>query len=156
MGTAVGLMLGLKAANLKSRVISVRVANEEFANVRKMLKLIYETNSFLHSLDPSFPNFEFSDKELDIRHGFFRQRYTPLTEEVMQAVTRMEKKEGIKLDTTYTGKTFAALIDDAKKQDLRDKVVLFWNTYNSRDFSDAITTVDYRQLPRCFHRYFEG
>ena len=155
MGTAVGLMLGVKAANLKSRVISVRVVDEKFANVRKMIKLFYKTNFFLHSLDSSFPKFEFSEKDIDIRHGFFGQRYALFTEEGMEAVTRMEKNEGIKLDGTYTGKTFAALMDDAEKHDLRDKVVLFWNTYNSKDFSDVITTVDYRQLPRCFHRYFE-
>ena len=156
MGTAVGLILGLKAAKLKSRVISVRVADEKFGNVRKMVKLFHKTNSFLYSLDPSFPKFEFSEKDADIRHGFFGQRYALFTEEGMEAVTRMEKDEGIKLDGTYTGKAFAGLIDDAGKQDLRDKVVLFWNTYNSRDFSDLITTVDYHQLPRCFHRYFEG
>jgi len=57
---------------------------------------------------------------------------------------------------TDAGKAFASLIDDAEKQDLKKKVVLFWNTYNSKDFSDIITTVDYHQLPRYFHRYFEN
>ncbi len=155
MGSAVGLMLGLKAANLKSRVICIRVVDENSANVRKMVKLFYKTNSFLHRLDPSFPKLEFSGKEIDIRHDFFGQQYALFTNEGMEAITRMEKNEGIRLDGAYTGKAFAALIDDVKKQDLRDKVLLFWNTYNSRDFSDAIATVDYHQLPRYLHRYFE-
>jgi hypothetical protein len=73
----------------------------------------------------------------------------------MEAVAQMKSKEGIKLDGTYTGKAFSALMDDAKKQNLRDKVVLFWNTYNSKNFSDVIATLDYRQLPKNFHRYFE-
>jgi len=73
----------------------------------------------------------------------------------MDAVARMEKNEGIKLEGTYTGKAFAGLIDDVERQGLGDKVILFWNTYNSKDFSDVIATVDYRQLPQCFHRYFE-
>lgn len=155
MGTAVGLMLGLKAANLKSRVVCVRVVDEKAANVRKVLRLLYQTNSFLHSIDPSFLKFEFSEKDIDIRHSFLGQGYTFPTKEGVEAMAQMEEKEGIKLDGTYTGKAFAALIDNAKKQDLRDKVVLFWNTYNSRDFSEVITTVDYRHLPRCFHHYFE-
>jgi len=67
----------------------------------------------------------------------------------------MEKNEGIRLDSTYTGKAFACLLDDAGKGYLRDKIVLFWNTYNSRDFSDVIATVGYHRLPRGFHRYFE-
>ena len=119
-----------------------------------MGKLFYKTNSLLHSLDRSFPRFVFSEKDQHIRHEFFGKGYAHFTKEGIGAIARMEKSEGIMLDGTYTGKALNALIDDAKKQYLRDKVVLFWNTYNSKDFSEVITTVDYRQLPRC-HRYFE-
>jgi len=155
MGTAIGLMLGLKAANLRSQVISVRVVDEKFADVRKMIKLFHKTNSILHSLDPAFPEFEFSEKDIDIRHGFFGRGYAHFTEKGMEAVSRMNEKEGIKLDGTYTGKTFAALLDDVENQNLKDKTMLFWNTYNSRNLSDSIATVNYHQLPRCFHCYFE-
>ena len=73
----------------------------------------------------------------------------------MEAVSLMRECEGIKLDGTYTGKALAALKHDTKGESLRGKVVLFWNTLNSKDFSDAISDVDYRDLPRRFHRYFE-
>lgn len=73
----------------------------------------------------------------------------------MEAVSLMIDLEGIKLEGTYTGKTLAALIDDAKNGKLQRSTVLFWNTLNSRDFSDAISNLDYHDLPRCFHRYFE-
>jgi len=155
MGTAAGLILGLKAAELGGRVVSIAVCSEKFANTRAMTKLINKTNSLLHSLDASFPRFEFSETYVDIRHDYFGERYALFTEEGMAAVSLMRKCEGIKLDGTYTGKALAALKDDAKSGRLRDKVVLFWNTLNSKDFSDAIADVDYRDLPRCFHRYFE-
>lgn len=154
-GTAAGLVLGLRAAKLKSRVISVQVAGENFANVKGMLKLIRQTNSLLCSLDTSFPRYDFSVEDIDFRHGFFGQQYALFTEEGIEAVNLMEKNEGIRLEGTYTGKTFACLIDDARKQDIKDRVLLFWNTHNSRDFSDIIATVDYHRLPRCFHCYFE-
>ena len=154
-GTAVGLILGLKAVNLKSQVIPVKVIGEKIANVGKMVKLFRETNSYLNSLEPSFPKFEFDGLDIDIKYYFSGERYALFTREGMQAVASMEKEEGFKLEGTYTGKTFAALIGDAKKQALQDKVVLFWNTYNSRDFSDAIANVDYHQLPQEFHHYFE-
>jgi len=79
MGTAVGLMLGLRAANLKSRVISVRVIGENFANLRKIVKLIHKTNSLLRSLDSSLPKLEFSEEDMDIRHDFFGQQYALFT-----------------------------------------------------------------------------
>ncbi|RLF11357.1 MAG: hypothetical protein DRJ98_03760 [Thermoprotei archaeon] len=155
MGTAVGLMLGLKAANLRSKVVPVRVVDEKIANVKRMVKLFHKTSSYLHSLDPSFPELKLYEKDVSIRHEFFGQRYALFTKEGMEAVAHMQRTERIKLDGTYTGKTLAALIKDAKEQILRGEVVMFWNTYNSRDFSDVIATIDYHQLPRCFHRYFE-
>jgi 1-aminocyclopropane-1-carboxylate deaminase/D-cysteine desulfhydrase-like pyridoxal-dependent ACC family enzyme len=155
MGTAAGLTLGLRAAKLGSQVVSVRICGEKFVNIRAMLRLISKTNSLLSSLDASFPKFEFSETDIDIRHDYVGRRYALFTEEGMEAVSLMRECEGIKLDGTYTGKTLAALKHDARNSGLRGKAVLFWNTLNSRDFSDDISGLDYHDLPRPFHRYFE-
>jgi 1-aminocyclopropane-1-carboxylate deaminase/D-cysteine desulfhydrase-like pyridoxal-dependent ACC family enzyme len=155
MGTAAGLILGIRAAKLKSRVVSIRVTSEKFVNTRGMIKLINKTNSLVHSLDPSFPIFEFSAADVDIRHDYFGKRYALFTKEGMDAVSLIKDCEGIKLEGTYTGKTLAALIDDAKSGKLQRSTVLFWNTLNSRDFSDTISNLDYRDLPRCFYKYFD-
>lgn len=155
MGTAAGLMLGLRAADLKSRLVPVRVTSITFVNTEAMVNLIEKTGALLRGAEPSFPSFEFPERDIDIRHGFFGQQYALFTRESMEAVTRMRESEGIKLDGTYTGKAFAAIIEDSRKEDWRGKVVLFWNTLNSRDLSSAISTVDYRSLPQGFHHYFE-
>ncbi|MBN2134862.1 MAG: pyridoxal-phosphate dependent enzyme [Acidobacteria bacterium] len=154
-GTVAGLKIGLKAAGIKSRVIPVRVIDKRYVAEKTLFDLISETVAFLRSLDPSFPRVELSARDIGIVDSFLGKGYARFTREGMEALTRMEKLEGIKLDGTYTGKTLAALFDDAVKNNLRDKVILFWNTYNSIDFSDAISAVDYHDLPRCFHRYFE-
>ena len=73
----------------------------------------------------------------------------------MAALNLAAKSEGIILDGTYTGKAMAALIDQLRVHGTRNEVILFWNTYNARDFYDAIEGIDYHQLPGCFHRYFE-
>jgi 1-aminocyclopropane-1-carboxylate deaminase/D-cysteine desulfhydrase-like pyridoxal-dependent ACC family enzyme len=155
MGTAGGLALGLRAAGLGGRVVPVAVHNESFTNTGAMIKLIGRTNSLLCSLDASFPKLEFSEADVDIRHDCAGRRYALFTDEGMEAVSRMKECEGIKLDGTYTGKTLAALKRDAGNGGLRDRAVLFWNTLNSRDFSGAVSDVDYHDLPRSFHRYFE-
>ncbi len=155
MGTAAGLTLGLRAAKLGGRVVSVRICGEEYVNTRAMIELISTTNSLLRSLDASFPKFEFSETDVDIRHDYVGKRYALFTDEGMEAVSLMREREGIKLDGTYTGKALAALKHDAEGGSLRGKAVLFWNTLNSRDFSDVISDLDYHDLPRSFHRYFE-
>lgn len=155
MGTAAGLILGLRATGLKTRVLPVRVTGHKLVNTKDMAKLIHKTNSLLHSIDSSFPELDISEKDIDVRHDFYGQQYALFTREGMQAVAKMKELEGIKLDGTYTGKTVAAIIHDAENGKLSNKVVLFWNTLNSRDFGDTISAVDYHDLPQCFHRYFE-
>jgi len=155
LGTAAGLILGLRAAGLNSRVVAVRVTSGSLVNVAGMTQLINRTNSLLHSLDASFPEFEFPAEDFDIRHEYFGRRYALFTKEGMEAVSLMRECEGIELDGTYTGKTLAALVDDAKRGGLQGRSVLFWNTLNSRDFSDIVSGLDYHDLPHRFHRYFE-
>jgi 1-aminocyclopropane-1-carboxylate deaminase/D-cysteine desulfhydrase-like pyridoxal-dependent ACC family enzyme len=155
MGTAAGLILGLKAITSKTRVVAVRVNNASIVNARGLVKLIHSTNSLLSSLDPSFSRFSFLEQDMDIRHDFFGKQYAFYTPEGMEAMAMMDRHGEIKLEGTYTGKAFAAVIEEGKKPDLKNKVLLFWNTYNSRDFSAAITDLDYHRLPRSFHRYFK-
>jgi 1-aminocyclopropane-1-carboxylate deaminase/D-cysteine desulfhydrase-like pyridoxal-dependent ACC family enzyme len=155
LGTAAGLVLGLKAAGLRSRVVAVKVVTGTFVSPSEMTRLIERTNHLLHSSDAGFPELLFSAADFDFRDEWCGKQYALFTREGMEAVRLIEESEGIQLDGTYTGKTLAALVDDARRGKLRDKSVLFWNTLNSRDFSDSILNADYRNLPRCFHRYFE-
>jgi D-cysteine desulfhydrase len=155
MGTAVGLALGIRAAGLNCSVVPVRVIGERFATERKMVRLFKKTNSFLHSLDPDFTKYDYAEQDTGIRHEFYGGEYARFTEEGGSAVARMERSEGIRLEGTYTGKAFAALLADAEDGGLQDKGVLFWNTHNARDFSQVISGIDYHELPKVFHRYFE-
>jgi D-cysteine desulfhydrase len=155
MGTAAGLILGLKDTRLKSKVILVRVTGEKWVNVKAMLRLIHQTNALLSSAAPAFPRYSLSEEEISIRHGFYGQQYALFTQEGMAAVKLVMDKEEIKLDGTYTGKAFATILRDSKDEGLKDKVVLFWNTLNSRDFTPLLKKIDYHSLPKGFHRYFE-
>jgi 1-aminocyclopropane-1-carboxylate deaminase/D-cysteine desulfhydrase-like pyridoxal-dependent ACC family enzyme len=155
MGTAVGLTIGLKAAGLKARVVPVRVIGERYGNREKFVRLFKKTQALILSLDPSFPRVELTDDEPDIRHDFFGGEYARFTEQGMAAIALVAKSEGIQLEGTYTGKAMAALIDHVRINGKKDEVTLFWNTYNARDFSDAIKGIDHHQLPGSFHRYFE-
>ncbi len=155
LGTAAGLVLGLKAAGLATRVVPVAIVHPSMAGKASLLRLARRTNALLRKLDPSFPSVELAGNEVEIRYEFFGHRYAGFTEEGMAAVSRMYDGEGIKLDGTYTGKTLAALMRDAGDARITGETVLFWNTYNGRDLSAVTDTIDYRKLPACFHRYFE-
>jgi len=125
------------------------------ANERSLKNLYHQAGGFLNARDGSFPKYELPERELEIRHDFYGYRYAEYIEEGVRAVECVRKNEGIELEGTYTGKTFAALMEDAKTGRLKDRVVLFWNTYNSRDFSAQISGVDYKRLPVQLQRYFD-
>ena len=155
MGTVIGLLLGFKAAALRTRVVAVRVTPPMYTSMRKAHRYFRATNALLHHADPSFPLFEFPEDQFELRHDFFGQQYALYTEEATRAVRQMKDTEGIALEATYTGKTLAALLADLAAGALRDNTVLFWNTYNSHDFTADVEGLDYTTLPKSVHRYFE-
>jgi D-cysteine desulfhydrase len=154
MGTAAGLALGLKAAGMKTRVVPVKVVDDFLASPEKYAALFRSTMFLMRSSDPSFPECDLSAAEMDVRGEFFGPGYARFTPEGLDAVELAGRLAGVKLEGTYTGKAFAALVHDARKGLLGGKTVLFWNTYNSTDISSGIAGADYHSLPRAFHRYF--
>lgn len=155
MGTVVGLLLGLKAAGLDTRVVAVRVTDPKFTSMRKARRLFEATSRLLHGAGPSFPAIPFPEADFELRHDYYGTQYGLYTEEAIAAVKRMKDAGGVKLEGTYTGKTLAALLGDLDAGRLRGQTVLFWDTYNSRDFQAGIEGMDYRHLPQAVHRYFE-
>lgn len=67
----------------------------------------------------------------------------------------MHNEYGITLDGTYSGKAFAAFLHDLEKPELKNKTILFWNTFCGLDYSSVISEHEYTKLPYCFYKYFE-
>jgi 1-aminocyclopropane-1-carboxylate deaminase/D-cysteine desulfhydrase-like pyridoxal-dependent ACC family enzyme len=154
MGTAVGLALGFKASGMRSRVVAVRAADEAQVGPERIARLFEATVRRLRSADPSFPRVDLARGDLDVRHDYYGRLHS-LDGRAQEARSRILSAEGIELDPHYTEKSLDCLLEDREKGQLRDRVALFWNTFDSRDMSDIIAGVDYRELPRSFHRYFE-
>jgi D-cysteine desulfhydrase len=106
-------------------------------------------------LDKTIPRLTFGRDDFDLCHEFYGGEYGRFTPACMSAVALMKEMYDLRLEGTYTGKTFAALESDARQGMLADKVVVFWHTANSHPPPVESLTADYRQLPRSFHRYIE-
>lgn len=152
MGSAVGLTLGIKAAGLKTQVVAVQASSVDAPGEGKMIKMFRETNDFLISLDPSFPKLTLTRKEAIVLKTYLGEGYGRPTPKGMNAAKLFAEHIGVELDLTYTGKAFAAVIDDAKKK-MKGKVVLFWDTYNSRKID--LEGARYQELPASLHGYFK-
>ena len=79
------------------------------------------------------------------------------SDEATDAAVRFGRDQlDIKLETTYTGKAMAGLLNDLDDANLADKKFLFWNTYSSAELPvPDDKPLDESALPDEFMRYFE-
>jgi len=127
----VGLAIGFAAAGMRTRVIGVRVVPIEAVAAEQLVEVAEEAVALLRQADESFPAVVPSELLLQVREGYLGEGYAVPTEGGREALRRAAFA-GLSLEGTYTAKTLAALLDDARAGLLVDKTVLFWNTYNSR------------------------
>jgi D-cysteine desulfhydrase len=126
MGSALGLALGLAAAGLRTKVYAVRVSNAATSSEAALARLTKETRAWLEARDPAFR--EVAAPALTIVGHQLGRGYALPTAAATKAVD-LAAEHGLSLETTYTGKCLAALLDEATA--LRDEPVVFWNTHSS-------------------------
>lgn len=152
MGTTAGLLLGLKAAGVKTHLYVVRVVPTHVADMNKCHILFRQTNELLCEMETSFPSCTIKQGDLTIYDDYFGEKYGLYTPEAMAAVALLRESDSIALDGTYTGKACAAFLEDARSS--CDESMLFWHTKNSRLFPPGAIAADYRMLPISFYHYF--
>lgn len=156
MATAAGLALGLALAGLGAEVQAIRVTHVSVSNPHAMRRLIAKTASLMCRLDPDLPADLADCVRLRFRDEFFGGGYAHTTPATDRAVARARDELGMRLETTYTGKAMAALLDDLDKPAFAAQSMLFWNTFNSRPLgADETGTAARDRLPGEFQRYFD-
>lgn len=131
-GTAAGLLLGARLAQLRSRIVAVRVAPPAFCNERAIRRLANRTLRLLDGLLPSPTGCQsFARGDVDLRGDFLGKGYAHATAEAERAVAGAEDS-GLALDGTYTGKAMAALLQSARDASGAARSLLFVNTYDAR------------------------
>ncbi len=152
MGTAAGLILGLKILGLKCKVIPVLVVPSFLADEKKLYSLICSADKFFHGLDNSFPLISIKLEELQISKEYLGNGYGIITEKAEFAINKFYEQENIILDGVYSGKAAAAFLDYCTNSNERGETVLFWNTKSS-----VMLTIDIQQragLPEEFQKFF--
>ncbi len=162
-GTCAGITLGLELINSPIHVTGVTVSMLKFSDKNAVLDQIKSTVKLLQKYDPLIKvDMKRIDKRLDVDESFFGGLYGKCTHEAQYCIDEL-KKDGITLDSTYTGKTFSCLMHrllcaqkEKKNSTTEKKRYLFWHTLNSKDLSEIANRTDYHQLPKSFHRFFDG
>jgi D-cysteine desulfhydrase len=146
MGTCAGLILGLRLAGLRTRVVCCRVLPAQVVSSQAILEIARSAAAALVAADPSIDIPDLGLTDFDVRAEGFGQGYALFTAAGQHAVREARERVGLELEGTYTGKAMAVLADDARSGRLDRRVVLFWDTYNSRPLASC-EPADEERLP---------
>ncbi|NVM16108.1 MAG: pyridoxal-phosphate dependent enzyme [Candidatus Lokiarchaeota archaeon] len=159
-GTSAGLTAGCQLLGLKTKVYAVNVSQDIVVNSKAIIKIAKKAIKYLRKRDDSVENVDISEENFEIIKGYLGSGYGVKTIKGQNAVDLIYKLEGkksdFKLETTYTGKTMAAMLDFLGKEENKSKKVLFWNTYNSNNLDKYLkeTKFEFQKLPKKFHKYY--
>lgn len=153
MGTAAGLALGVALAGLRSEIQAVRVSDTAISNEQVLQRLMQKTTAMMHRLDRSVPADLAERARIRLRHAFFAGGYARSDDKTLGAIRLAADELGLELESTYTGKAMAALLEDAATAGA-DGEYLFWNTWNSAELAPEPGT-GLAAIPQEFHGYFD-
>lgn len=155
MGTAAGIALGLAMAGIECEVHAVRVSDLSIMNEKAFDHLTQKTALMMRDFDASIPRDIAARTRVRIRHDLFGPGYAKGTDATDEAIAFAKHELALNLETTYTGKTLAAVLADWRNG-TGDARVLYWHTYNSVPLAaPALDKVDLAGLPEEFLKYLD-
>jgi D-cysteine desulfhydrase len=128
-GTAAGLLLGMKAAGLRSRLICVLVNDLTPISARSVARLARRTQRLMARHGSALPHLEISGADFDVRDEWLGHGYGHSTPQAARA-TDVFAEAGVRLDPVYTAKAAAGLLALNQRGELGAGPILFWNTYS--------------------------
>ncbi len=153
-GTHAGLLVGLRLAGLPCEVVGVRIVPKFVTNKPVVALHANLIVRLLRSLDPSFPRMHFRTSEIRLLDDFYGGQYGRPTPEGKEAIRLLRETEGLPLDPTYTGKSFAGMTDFIRRLPDRNVPMLYWQTLNAVDLSAQASTATPADLPEPLQHYF--
>lgn len=149
-GTVAGLLLGSRLAGLESRILGVRIIENQVANREKIARLVNRTAEYLHRRLPAIPAIRIDARDVELLDAYLGAGYGHPTKAALDARERMLSTQGLHLETTYTAKALAALLDYVSRTS--GERVLFIDTYTE---STSLQEGPHLGLPERFWPVFD-
>ncbi len=150
LGTAAGLLLGLKLAGLKTRVVGVVVSYRWYCTRARAVRLARRTLRLMRRLDPAVPEVLLARSDVDVDRSALGRGYAHFTPAAAALLKSMQDTQGLTLDGTYTAKTLDAAVRYLRSE-RREIVPMFWHTFHRMPPAGADLAV-----PPGLSRYFDG
>ncbi len=143
MGTAAGLAVGFALLNWQTEVVAVRVTAPSQCNDVGMHKLCRKILHRLHRCEPRI-NTALVPR-VSLRTDYLGADYADPTPASNAAVSAARARWGLPLETTYTGKAMACMLDELDSRE-SGAPWLYWHTYNGPAATAGELNPDYESL----------
>jgi D-cysteine desulfhydrase len=151
-GTHAGLVAGLALAGLRTRVVGVLATDILPPSTRRLTRM---ARAALYELARALPGLRtppVGEHDFDFVRSQLGPGYGAATVAAREAVAAAAAR-GLEIETTYTGKCLAALIERARSGGGLPGPVLFWNTFNAVAQGDPDPDAAARALPPVLRRF---
>lgn len=108
-GTAAGLLVGLRIAGLRTRVVAVVVNDTLRLDRVALVRLARRSERLLRARGAALPELHLTADDIDVTTDWLGPGYGHATPEGDAARARAAEQGGLALDPVYTGKAMAAL-----------------------------------------------
>ena len=127
-GTAAGLLLGLRLAGLRTRLVCVLVNDLIRLDAGSVARLAARTARFLgrHGAAASEAP---SEREVDVQTAWLGPGYGHPTAEGKAAIELLGERDGVELEPVYTAKAVAGMLALNRDGRFGEGPVLYWHTY---------------------------
>ena len=129
MGTAAGLLIGLRLARLPTRLVGVTVSYRWYCTPGRCARMARRILNLIHADQTNLPISAPNTRSLDVISDSLGSGYARFTPQAVELANQLLDDEGLALDGTYTSKTLHGMCEFIRTRRLEQKVHLFWNTY---------------------------
>lgn len=129
-GTAAGLLLGLKLAGLRTRVVAVLVNDKMTLTPRVVARLARRTARLLRARGAELPELSLTEADIDVQTRWLGAGYGHRTTEGETAIERL-RGEGLELEPVYTAKAMAGLVELRAQGAFGEGPLLYWHTHDA-------------------------
>jgi len=140
--TQAGLVCGQLINKDERKIIGISIARK---NPRGRNVVLESEKSYLNN---RFDETVVNDATVFIDD--YAEGYGKENSRILNTISEVLKKYGIPLDSTYTGKAFAGMIEYIKKYSIKDKKVLFIHTGGTPLFFDVVKEISQSKGDRKF------
>ncbi len=133
--TQAGLVIGNRLNNSSTKIVGISIARKSpyGKNV-----IIDSVQKYCNSYNLELKNI---DKEINFIDDYVLQGYGNYNKQILETIKEVLIKEGIPLDTTYTGKAFWGMKEYIKKEKIKNKKLLFIHTGGTPIFFDKVKEI---------------